>query len=238
MNLIKSNGIVIRKSDIGEADRFITVFTEEFGKVNFIIKGIRKSKKRDQTSSEILTLSNFIYHRKGEYYTLDNIDTLEYFYDLKIDIEKLQIGLYMVSVLDKILVEGQRKKDLYQLLYKSLDFLNNKEYDERKNKLLILHFLYKIIKDEGIKFIISGSKFLNVENSNITEEYADNSLKLSEGEFKIIRAQYEGKIKEIIDGTVSLKDIENVIFYYEKYLNYHLEIKLEFKKYFLEAWNG
>jgi DNA repair protein RecO (recombination protein O) len=47
IKFINDNGIVINKRDFGEADRYVSVFTENFGKLVFLLKGIRKSKKRE-----------------------------------------------------------------------------------------------------------------------------------------------------------------------------------------------
>ncbi|HBC59309.1 TPA: DNA repair protein RecO, partial [Candidatus Azambacteria bacterium] len=35
-------GVVIKKHDIGEADRFLTIFTRDFGKIETTARGIRK----------------------------------------------------------------------------------------------------------------------------------------------------------------------------------------------------
>ena len=57
IKFINDNGIVINKRDFGEADRYVSVFTENFGKLVFLLKGIRKSKKRELSSVDILTLN-------------------------------------------------------------------------------------------------------------------------------------------------------------------------------------
>ena len=49
MIFLRGKGIIIAKKDIEEADRYITIFMEDYGKVSTVIKGIRKSKKRDRT---------------------------------------------------------------------------------------------------------------------------------------------------------------------------------------------
>ena len=41
IKFINDNGVVINKRDFGEADRYITVFTENFGKLVFLLKGIQ-----------------------------------------------------------------------------------------------------------------------------------------------------------------------------------------------------
>ena len=46
MKIIKTEGIILKKKEINEADVIITIFTKNFGKIDSIIHGIRKSKKR------------------------------------------------------------------------------------------------------------------------------------------------------------------------------------------------
>ena len=46
MKFIKTKGLIIKKVDFGEGDRIITVFSENFGKIDLLVRGIRKSKKR------------------------------------------------------------------------------------------------------------------------------------------------------------------------------------------------
>ena len=55
MIFLRGKGIIIAKKDIEEADRYITIFMEDYGKVSTVIKGIRKSKKRDKTAVDILS---------------------------------------------------------------------------------------------------------------------------------------------------------------------------------------
>lgn len=58
MIFLRSKGIIISKKDIGEADRYITIFLEDFGKVSGVINGIRKSKRRDKIAADILSLTD------------------------------------------------------------------------------------------------------------------------------------------------------------------------------------
>lgn len=64
INFITDEGIVINKTDFGEADRYVTVFTKNFGKIIFFIKGIRKSKKREVSAVDTLTYSSFTFIKK------------------------------------------------------------------------------------------------------------------------------------------------------------------------------
>ena len=41
MKFIKTKGLIIKKVDFGEGDRIITVFSENVGKIDLLVKGIR-----------------------------------------------------------------------------------------------------------------------------------------------------------------------------------------------------
>ncbi|WP_297487745.1 DNA repair protein RecO, partial [uncultured Cetobacterium sp.] len=108
MNFLKTKGIVIKKNDFGEADRYITIFSEEYGKLELFIKGIRKSKKRNQSSADLLTLSEFTFYKKNNSLILSSIDSIEYFYDIKNDLEKLEIASYILSIVNEIVLYGEQ----------------------------------------------------------------------------------------------------------------------------------
>lgn len=59
MIFLRGKGIIIVKKDIEEVDRYIIIFMEDYGKVFIVIKGIRKSKKRDKIVVDILFLIDF-----------------------------------------------------------------------------------------------------------------------------------------------------------------------------------
>jgi len=43
---IRAEGVILRHSDFGEADRLLTIFTRKVGKVRTIAKGVRKARSR------------------------------------------------------------------------------------------------------------------------------------------------------------------------------------------------
>ena len=67
-NLIKIEGIIINKRDINDFDKIVTVFTGSFGKIDVLLKGIRKSRKRDKIGADILSLSRMVVYKKENSY--------------------------------------------------------------------------------------------------------------------------------------------------------------------------
>lgn len=149
MIFLRGKGIIIAKKDIEEADRYITIFMEDYGKVSTVIKGIRKSKKRDKTAVDILSLTDFQFYKKNDSLIISNFSTIKDYIGIKSNIDKINMVFYIFSILNQILVENGRNRKIYEILEKTLDYLNVSN-DDRKNHLLILYFLHIIIKEEGI----------------------------------------------------------------------------------------
>ena len=160
IKFINDNGIVINKRDFGEADRYVSVFTENFGKLVFLLKGIRKSKKRELSSVDILTLSKFTFYRKGENYTVSSFNEVDSYLEIKSDLDNLGIALYILAILNEILVENNRKKSLYNITIKTLNYLKESE-----------KYSYKVSQEEKeiVELFITGKVRNIIEGSYLFE---------------------------------------------------------------------
>lgn len=233
-NLIKTEGIIINKKDIGDFDRIITVFTGGFGKIDILIKGIRKSRKRDKLGSDILSFSRTVVYKKENSFVGSTVETIKSYENIRRDMKKIGMVLYMFHVLNNILTDSERKTVLYDLTLKSLDYIDREE-NISNCILLVIYYLNKIIGEEGIKFIIQGGRNFSVKNSVISEELYSDTVKLSREEYHIIESIYFNKVKELLQESTDVKDLYSVLSIYERYLNYHMELCLDFKNYILEA---
>lgn len=223
MDFFKVKGIVIRKIDFGEADRIITVFSENLGKFEVLVKGIRKSKKREISAVEILSYSEFTLYKKEEKYILSSVNLVEYFLEIRNNLEKLGIASYILSLVDKIVFIGEKKREFFLRIKKTLEFI------EKNNKMLnyylLIRMLVWIIRNEGLSIQNEGEKYLDIENSNIVNSDDGKRIKIQEKVYKLITLNIKSEdVKEE-------KDLLESILLCEKYLNYHLDIKLDFMKY-------
>ena len=217
MIFLKGKGIIIAKKDIEEVDRYITIFMEDYGKVSTIIKGIRKSKKRDKTAVDILSLTDFQFYKKNENLVISSFSTVKDYIGIKSDIDKINIAFYIFSVLNQILVENGRNRKIYEVLEKTLDYLNNSN-DERKNYLLILFFLNTIIKEEGI----------SIENNTDIEEIQTG---IGNNTKKILQYLFEDNLKVVInDEKYKIDYVKKAILVLENYINFNLDTNINAQK--------
>ena len=220
MIFLKNKGIIISKKDIEEADRYITVFMEDYGKVSTIVKGIRKSKRRDKTAADILSLTEFQFYRKNDNIIISSFNSVKNYQNIKSDIDKINLAFYIFSILNQILVENGRNRKLYDLLEKTLDFLENSK-DERKNYLLVLFFLYNIIKEEGI----------SIEGDLRELEVGERPKTLSKELKEILEYLFDDNLKVVIENEeYKLAPIKEAILKLEKYINFNLDTYIDAQK--------
>ena len=236
IKFISESGIVINKRDFGEADRYITVFTENYGKIVFLLKGIRKSKKRELSSVDILALSKFTFYKKADSYVVSSFSGIDSYIELKSNLDNLGIVLYLLAVLNEILMENNRKKSLYSVTIKTLNYLKN-SMNKRQNYILIGYYLYYLIKDEGLKIELDEGYYFSYEKSKFLLEGEKYSYKISQEEKEIVELFVNCKVKSIIDGKYLFEDIERVVELFERYINFHMGIQLKLKNYIMGVEN-
>lgn len=233
-NLLKVEGIVINKKDINDFDRIITIFTSSFGKIDILIKGIRKSRKRDKIGSDILSYSRIVVYKKDNSYVGSSVESIKSYDDIRQDMKKIGIVLYMFHILNNILTENERKSVLYDLTLKSLNYIE-KEKNSMNYTVLLVYYLHKIIIEEGLKYIIKEGRYFSIKSSVISNESLSDNIELNNEEFKIIEMIYYNRVRELLKENIEIQSLYSVLGIFEKYLNYHMELYLNLKNYILEA---
>ena len=125
---------------------------------------------------------------------------------------------------------------MFSLTLKSLNFLKSSN-DEKKNYILTAFYLFKVIKDEGLGFSTGEGYCFSFERSTFLLEGIEGFFKVSPKEKDIIEKFLNDKVKSIIEEDYSIKEIKNVIFLFERYLNFHLGIELKLKNYLMGVEN-
>ena len=146
--------------------------------------------------------------------------------------DNLEISLYLLSILNSILVENNRKKNLFTITEKTLNFLKDNN-DMRKNYILIIFYLYTLIKEEGLKFSLGEGAYFSFEGNGFFQEERKYSYRVSKIEKEIIEKVVNKRIKDIINGEYPLKEIKNVTLLFERYLNFHLGTEFNLKNYLM-----
>ena len=110
-----TEGVVIRQSDLGEADRIVTVFTQDLGKIRVVAKGVRRPKSRVGGHLELLCQVAFTAAYGRSLDVVTEAQTQRTFSALSRDLERLSQAVYMCDLLDAFTAERSPNYPLYRL---------------------------------------------------------------------------------------------------------------------------
>jgi DNA repair protein RecO (recombination protein O) len=218
---IKLKALVIKKTDYNEADRIIRILSEEYGKTDVIVKGIRKSKKRDKTAVDVFTLTDFVLNYTNNRVIAKSFETANPFIKLRMDLFKMNAAYYILTVLNEIEIESNIQQKIAKLTFNSIEYIN-KEENKHNIILLLVYYLYKIIRYEGLNFKITNGSWFDISKGLICDNKGQSGFKLTDTE-----RSYIVQLNSVdIEGINKLKSRENTHFkileMLEKYLNYHM----------------
>jgi DNA repair protein RecO (recombination protein O) len=112
--------IVLRQRKLGDADKIITLYTANLGKIDAVAKGVRKARARLAGHVEPLTHANFQLARGKSLDIVTQVESIESFQGLRDDLERLSRALYSCELLDKFTELHEEHFDLYRLLLDTL----------------------------------------------------------------------------------------------------------------------
>lgn len=144
----KIRGLILKEINFGEADKILTVLTENNGKISVLAKNIRKVKGRFGAGATFLCFSEFeITPSKNELYYLKRATPINNFFKLSESIEKLALATYL-GQLASMAVPDEYSSDsnTLSLLLNTFYVLENKALDLNLIKSI---FELRLMTEEG-----------------------------------------------------------------------------------------
>jgi DNA repair protein RecO (recombination protein O) len=147
--IIRTEGVVLRRRDFGESSRIAVVYTRDAGKLQLLAKGARIPKNKFGAALEPLTHGEFVFYwREGkDLFTLAETSVIRPGRYLREDARSLVYGLAVVEATDKLTGEGDADAALYELVAASVAALD----DGGPPAALLAQFLVKLAARLGLK---------------------------------------------------------------------------------------
>lgn len=125
MNQIVTTGIILSRTDYGEADRILTVLTPDYGKLRLMAKGVRRMKSKMAGGIDLFTVSDLTYiPGKGEIGTLISSRMQKHYGNIVKDIDRVQLGYELIKQLNKT-TEDEVEASYFDLLHQSFAGLDD-----------------------------------------------------------------------------------------------------------------
>ena len=125
---VRVHAIVLRHADWGEADRLVTLFTREQGKLRAVAKGARKVTSRKAGHLEPFTHVKLQLARGRSLFIVTQADTIDAYLPLRETLEMTGTASYVVELLDRFVYEDEgANPTLFRLLADTLKRLSTGE---------------------------------------------------------------------------------------------------------------
>jgi len=121
--------VVIGRRDFREADRIVTLFSRELGKLSVIAKGSRKPTARSGPAIEYFARARYMLARGRDLDVVTSAELLERPAQLEDNLTRLAYASHMAELTGRLAQEGQEFPLLYDLLVRSLRALGSSPDD-------------------------------------------------------------------------------------------------------------
>lgn len=118
--IYKAEGIVLKRRNIGEADRMITIFTKEYGKLRLIAKGIRKTASRRAPHLEVFTRVTILIYSGKSMESISEVSPIAMYEGIRKDLQRVSLAYYLCDLVDSLLPEKQEHADVFTLMSEAL----------------------------------------------------------------------------------------------------------------------
>lgn len=181
----KTKGIVLKRINLGEADRLLTIFTLKNGKIKAIAKGVRKTLSKLAGHLESFCLVNLQIAEGRNLDIVTDAETLKCFINLRSNLEATNTAYYIAEIIEKMTAENQAHPDIFHLLDEVLEHLDNGQ-----SKLLLSYFEMNFLGCTGFKpelhhCLACHEKIISKENYFSFSEGGLVCAKCHQGDIKI-----------------------------------------------------
>lgn len=142
----KTEGVIIKRNNFGEADKILTIFTKQYGKLRGVAKGIRKLTSRKGGNLELFNYVSIFLAKGKNLDIITEVQAIDSFPNFRKDLTKVAIAYQFTQLINSFSQEGQENKELFQLLIFCLKQLDNEKCNLER---LAFYFKMELLKISG-----------------------------------------------------------------------------------------
>jgi len=149
--LYRTHAVVLRRRDHGDADRILTVLTPNYGKLELIAKGTRKTTSRKAGHLELFVHTSLLVAKARTWDIITEAVSVDSFPALRSDLDKIGQAGYLAELVDSFTETDDENQAIWDLLILALHELNNQEMNSTAAQLLPHWFQLNILALAGFQ---------------------------------------------------------------------------------------
>ena len=242
MKNIKVNGIVIAENNMGDFDKMLTILTPNLGKIGCSAKGSRRPKSLLLSGTQFLCFGEYMLFKGSEHYTMNSCETIEMFYNIRTDLDKLTYASYITKIINDVTTENQNSFNTLKLFLNTLYMISETDKDLdfitavfKLRMLKILGFAPNIKECSCCKTKENLTHFSIIDNgfkcSNCSKQDT-GSISMSNPTMNAIKYIMSADSKKIFSFELSENCQKELVLISNIYLNEKLEKEYKLEKMF------
>ena len=145
----KVRSVVLSSRPLGEADRIVRLFTRELGRVDAVVKGVRKTTSRWGGRLEPFNVVDLLLHPGRSLYTVTQAQLVDVFAHLRADREGLSAAAIVCEAAAGLTPEHEPEERVFALLRNTLRELDRGIPGRAVESPLVLGALLKLLYEAG-----------------------------------------------------------------------------------------
>ena len=241
MKQVKVSGVVIAENNMGDYDKMVTLLTPNFGKISCSARGARRSKSLLLAGTQFLCFGEYQLFKGSDTYKINSCETIEMFYNIRTDLDKLQYASYITKIINDVTTENQNSYNTLKLFLNTLYAISetDKNLDQitsvfKLRLLKILGFAPNTKQCVNCKTEEGITHFSIIDNGfkcNACAKQDTGAIEMSNPTQNAIKYIMIADPKKIFSFTLSETSIAELKLIADIYLNEKLEKEYKLEKY-------
>lgn len=123
------NGIIIAENNVGDFDKMLTMLTPGVGKISCVAKGARRPKSALLAGTQLFCFGEYLMYKGTENYHINSVETIEIFYNLRTDLDKLKYAIHINKIIQDVTQENENCYKILQLFLNTLYTISEMSMD-------------------------------------------------------------------------------------------------------------
>jgi len=145
----RTQGFILKKEDLREADRIYTLFTKDFGKLELLARSVRKIKSKLRGGLELFWLSEIEFIQGKTYKTITDASLINNFKNLRKNLKRLKVAYKAADILNDSIKGEEPDEKIWNLLKFTFQKLNDPNLKSSYLPLIYYYFFWHLLSVLG-----------------------------------------------------------------------------------------
>lgn len=242
MATVKVKGVILSENNMGDYDKMLTMLTPNFGKISCVAKGARRPKSALLAGTQMFCFGEYMMYQGTSTYHINSCETIEIFYKLRTDLEKLKYAIHINKIVQDVTEENENCFNIMQLYLNALYTISETDKDLdltisifKLRLLCILGYTPRILSCTNCKEKDNLTYFSIKDNGFKCEACArqdKSSLQMSESTKNAIKYTITAPAKKLFSFNLINESLEEFKLICKIYFNEKLEKEYKLEEIF------